>query len=202
MHPSGHEPNLLQRLPIFLSSNSSNTCLFFLLRLPIFLILCNLLQRLPIFLSSKLLPYFSCLGCLFFSFYASRINVLWIQRRSSMAATRAFPGRISCNRFLVRSEGLGHFNQSKVEATALPLPLLLPAVSLSGSALLQLEDGVDILDTWITWTRPQTFRCTHSDQQNYVIFSAPPLFFRHNACCLRGPFFCWQIMRMPTSQWP
>ncbi len=115
--------------------------------------------------------YFSCLGCLFFSFYASGLS-----RR-----------RISC--FLARSEGLGHFNRSKIEATALPLPLLLPAVSLSGSALLELEDGVDILDTWITWTRPQTFRCTHTDQQNYVIFSASPLFFRHNARCLRGPIF-------------
>ncbi len=56
-------------------------------------------------------------------------------------------------RFLERSEGLGHFNRSKIEATSLPLLLLLPAVSLSGSALLKLEDGVDILDTWITWTR-------------------------------------------------
>ncbi len=34
-----------------------------------------------------ILAYFSCLACLFFSFYASRINVL---RHSSMAATRAF----------------------------------------------------------------------------------------------------------------
>ncbi len=105
--------------------------------------------------------------------------------------------------FLARSEGLGHFNQSKIEATPLPLLLLLPAVSLSDSALLELEDGVDILDTWITWTRPQNFRCTHSDQQNYVIFSAAPLFFRHNARRLRGPifhFFCWQIRRMPKVE--
>ncbi len=46
-----------------------------------------------------ILAYFSCLGCLFFSFYARRINVLRIQRRSSMAATRAFScrRRINCN---------------------------------------------------------------------------------------------------------
>ncbi len=40
MHRIKYEPNLLQRLPIILSSNSSNNCLFFLLRLPIFPILC------------------------------------------------------------------------------------------------------------------------------------------------------------------
>ncbi len=50
-------------------------------------------------------------------------------------------------RFLARSEGLGHFNWSKIEATALPL-LLLPAVSLSGSALLELEDGGVCVCVW------------------------------------------------------
>ncbi len=146
----------------------------------------------------RILVYFSCLGCLFFSFYASRINVLRIQRRSSMVATRVFPGLAAILCFLARSEGLG---RSKIEATALPLLLLLPAVSLSGSALLQLEDGVDILDTWITWTCPRTFRCTYSDQQNYVFFPPRPYFSGIMLAAYADLFFlvfCWQIRRMPS----
>ncbi len=52
----------------------------------------NLLQRCLFFFPAILpiLAYFSCLGCQFFSFSASRINILRIQSHSSMAATRAF----------------------------------------------------------------------------------------------------------------
>ena len=36
-----HEPNLLRKLPIFLSSISQIGCLFFFLMLPIFIVLCD-----------------------------------------------------------------------------------------------------------------------------------------------------------------